>query len=82
MGQFIPREEMGVRGTFSLDPQFGLKCFSQASQGCRGALSPADFPHPTLVASAGTEPGPSLRLMLVARDRTGHNAPQEIAFYP
>lgn len=56
MGQFIPREEMGVRGAFSLDLQFGLKCFSQASQACMGAPFPADFPYTTLVASAGTEP--------------------------
>lgn len=50
---------------FSLDPQFVLKCFCK-SQTWEGAPRPADFPHPTLVASARIGSGLSVRLMLVA----------------
>ena len=57
MGLFRSREEMGVRGAFSPDPEFGLKCFNQACQAPVGASGSADFPYPTLVTWAGTEPG-------------------------
>lgn len=71
MGQFIPREAMGVRGIVSLDPQFGLKCFCE-SQAWVGVPGPANFPHPTLVVSSRVES--SLSLSMVAIGRAGYKA--------
>lgn len=79
MGQFIPREEVGVRGVFSLDPQFGLQCFCK-SQVWMGASRPAGVPHPTLVAGTGIESRLSSRLMLEALHRAEYRAPRRWHF--
>lgn len=74
-------EEKRVRG-ISPGPSVRFEMFQPSISRLSEAPSPADFPHPTLVASTGSEPGRGLRLTLVAQDRAGHSAPQEVAFYP
>lgn len=83
MGQLYLEKRWGGGWAFifSLNPQLGLKCFCK-SQSWMGAPRPADLPQPTLAASTGIESDLSSRLMLVALDRAGYRAGEEVAFYP